>query len=68
MSLNEMARLENSGGLSKNDAEWWPKWMEACDRPVNQLDALGGPACFKLGAQHEKSRTYIESENDVVPV
>jgi hypothetical protein len=28
----------------------------------------GGPACFKLGAQHRKLRTDIESEMDVVPV
>ena len=27
---------------------------------------MGGPACFKLGAQHKKLRTDIESKNNVV--
>ena len=27
----------------------------------------GGPACFKLGAQHRKLRTDVQSENRVVP-
>ena len=28
----------------------------------------GGPACFKLGAQHKKLSANIELKNDVVPV
>jgi len=39
MSLSEMARLANSSGLAKNDAQWWPKWMEAYARSVHQVDA-----------------------------
>ncbi len=39
MSLSEMTRLANISGLAKNDAEWWPKWMEADARSVHQVDA-----------------------------
>ncbi len=39
MSLNEMARLAKSSGLAKNDAQWWPKWMETYARSVHQVDA-----------------------------
>ena len=40
MSLSEMARLANSSGLEKNDAQWWPTWMEAYARSSHQVDAL----------------------------
>ena len=39
MSLSEMTRLANKSGLAKNDAQWWPKWMEAYARSVHQVDA-----------------------------
>jgi hypothetical protein len=39
MSLSEMARLAKSSGLAKNDAQWWPKWMETYARSVHQVDA-----------------------------
>ncbi len=39
MSLSEMAKLANSSGLAKNDAQWWPKWMETYARSVHQVDA-----------------------------
>ena len=39
MSLSEMARLAKNSGLAKNDAQWWPKWMEAYARSVHQVDA-----------------------------
>lgn len=28
MSLTEMTRFAINSGLAKNDAQWWPKWME----------------------------------------
>ena len=42
MSLSEMARLAKSSDLAKNDAQWWPKWMEAYARSVHQVDASRG--------------------------
>jgi hypothetical protein len=39
MSLSEMAKLANSSGLAKSDAQWWPKWMETYARSVHQVDA-----------------------------
>ena len=43
MSLSEMTRLASNSGLAKNDAQWWPKWMEAYFRSVHQVEApLGG--------------------------
>ncbi|MFN9718526.1 MAG: integron integrase [Planctomycetota bacterium] len=40
MSLKEMARLANSSGLAKKDAEWWPKWMAMYARSTRQIDSL----------------------------
>ncbi len=37
-------------------------------RLASDFMAGGSPACFKLGAQHKKLRTDIESGNDVVLV
>ena len=39
MSLSEMMKLANNSGLAKNDAQWWPKWMETYARSVHQVDA-----------------------------
>ena len=39
MSLSEMAKLANSSGLAKSDAQWWPKWMETYARSIHQVDA-----------------------------
>jgi hypothetical protein len=39
MSLSQMIKLANSTGLARNDAQWWPKWMEAYARSVHQVDA-----------------------------
>ncbi len=36
---SEMTKLANNIGLAKNDAQWWPRWMEAYARSVLQVDA-----------------------------
>jgi len=38
MPVSEMTRLAYISGLAKNDAQWWPKWMEAFARSVHQVD------------------------------
>ncbi len=39
MSLSEMARLAKGIGLAKNEAQWWPKWMEAYARSVHKVNS-----------------------------
>ena len=65
--MNELNRrvheMESRNGiLSVTVATGFP-WADVPD-----MSTRGGPAYFKLGAQHKKFSGYIESENDVVPV
>jgi len=58
MSLSEMRRLANNSGLAKNDAQWWPKWMEAYARSVHQVDAA------RIGISRERLISLLRRMRD----